>query len=80
MNQNTSTNTISFINGKLITLNDQHPIAESVTVSNGFITALDANPEGQVIDLNGKVMIPGFCDAHLHLANLGRFLEELIFN
>jgi predicted amidohydrolase YtcJ len=80
LNQNTSTNTISYINGKLITLNDQHPIAESVTVSNGFITALDAKPEGQIIDLNGKVMIPGFCDSHLHLANLGRFLEELIFN
>ncbi|MFQ6609930.1 MAG: amidohydrolase family protein, partial [Fidelibacterota bacterium] len=69
----------TFINGKIITLNNVQPVARSVSVSNGRITGLDGSSAGKIIDLKGGVMIPGLCDAHMHLANFGKFLSELSF-
>ncbi len=75
MNQSLTT----FINGRIITLDESRPIAKSVTVSGGRIIGLDISPVGKIIDLKGGVMIPGLCDAHMHLANFGKFLSELSF-
>ncbi|NQU68073.1 MAG: amidohydrolase [Candidatus Marinimicrobia bacterium] len=75
MNQNLTT----FINGRIITLDESRPIAKSVTVSGGRIIGLDESPVGKIIDLNCGAMIPGLCDAHMHLAIFGNFLSELSF-
>ena len=72
-------NIVTFTNGKIVTLDNARPVARSVTVSEGKITAVDAPPSGNVIDLHGSVMIPGLCDAHMHLTNFGKFLSELSF-
>lgn len=75
----------AFINGKIYTVNPDFPWAEAVLVefnkialvgSNEEITKLIDN-ETEVIDLEGKLMLPGFIDSHLHLMEGGFFLRRL---
>ncbi|MBZ5568324.1 MAG: amidohydrolase [Acidobacteriia bacterium] len=55
------------------------PRAQAIAVRNGRIMAVGASeeirklkgPHTQVIDLGGRFVMPGFNDAHLHLANGG---------
>ncbi|HEY6508032.1 MAG TPA: amidohydrolase family protein, partial [Vicinamibacterales bacterium] len=62
------------VNGKVATLDAQSTIAEAVAVSNDRITAVGrsselrrlAGPRTQVVDLQGRVVIPGLIDSHLH--------------
>jgi predicted amidohydrolase YtcJ len=57
-------------------------VAEAVAVRNGEIVRVgDAyevgfleDVETEVLDLGGRVLLPGFVDAHTHLAHLGRSL------
>ncbi len=69
----------TFVNGHILTLDKLRPHAKTVTVSKGRITGVNEPPSGRVIDLKNRVMIPGLCDAHMHLANFGKFLSELSF-
>ena len=56
-----------------------YPRAQAIAVRNGRITAVGASdeirkikgPHTQVVDLGGRFAMPGFNDAHLHLANGG---------
>ncbi len=55
---------------------------ETVFVENGIIKNLgnydelkDRVQQRDIIDLNGCVLLPGLCDAHLHMAAGGGFLE-----
>ena len=72
----------AFINGKIFTVNDKLPYAESVIIENGKIIFVGSNNEAQsliddetkVIDLEGKLMLPGFDDAHLHFISGGFYL------
>ena len=67
----------AFINGKIYTVNQQQPIAEAVVVVDNAITFVGSNQEAEkfidastkVIDLNGKLMLPGFNDSHLHFTS-----------
>jgi predicted amidohydrolase YtcJ len=64
-----------FINGKVLTVDNDFSIAEAVAVTGNTITAVGSNEEvgglagenTQVIDLNGKTMTPGLIDNHNHL-------------
>jgi predicted amidohydrolase YtcJ len=70
----------AFINGKIYTLNENQPYAEMVMTEGNKITyvgktnlnIIDAQTE--VIDLEGKLMLPGFNDSHLHFTSGGNYL------
>ncbi len=72
----------AFINGKIYTVNQQQPIAEAVVVEDNKIAFVGSNEEAEkfidtstkVIDLNGKLMLPGFNDSHLHFTSGGYYL------
>ena len=58
-------------NGKIITLDDQSSIADSVLIHRGRIVAVDDETSelassAQVIDLKGRTVIPGLFDSHMH--------------
>jgi len=61
-------------NGAIYTVNPENPSAEAVVITDGVITFVGNNTDvvqfetnsAQVIDLNGKMMMPGFHDVHIH--------------
>ncbi len=67
-----------FINGKIITVDQQNTIAEAVAIKDGKILAVGSNEEieklkGQstvVVDLDGKTLTPGFIDGHSHFMSI----------
>lgn len=67
---------IIYHNGNIITMEGERAIATSVavkegkilSVSNNNLTATHQGDQTQVIDLAGKTMLPGFIDAHSHIA------------
>jgi predicted amidohydrolase YtcJ len=75
----------AFINGKIYTVNTKQPLAETVvTFGNKIIYAgsnsgakkfIDSDTE--IINLNGKLMLPGFIDGHTHFINGGFYLLGL---
>ncbi len=62
------------VNGKVLTVDDQFSVREAVAVRDGKIVALGtsvdlrklASPATRVIDLQGRTVIPGLIDSHLH--------------
>ncbi|WP_010677674.1 amidohydrolase [Bacillus timonensis] len=70
---------IVFMNGEVVTVDDDNSVVESVAVKGNHIIAVGSNQEIQeyishetnVIDLHGKSVLPGFIDAHLHLTIYG---------
>jgi predicted amidohydrolase YtcJ len=75
-------NRTAFINGKIYTVNDKQPFAEAVIVEKNKIVFVGTNqdakklirPSDEVINLDGKFLLPGFIDAHVHLINAGFYL------
>lgn len=63
-----------FLNGEIYTVNSEQPWAEAILVSGGEIQyvgsserALELAPESAtVVDLKGKMMMPGLHDVHAH--------------
>lgn len=68
-------------NGQITTLTPDRPFAERLGVLGGRIIGLDEDLDGveavERIDLGGNYAVPGFHDAHLHLAGLGASLRSL---
>ncbi len=62
------------INGKFWTENPQQPETEALAVLNGYVIQTGSTqdiqklkgPQTQVLDLEGKRVVPGFNDAHVH--------------
>ena len=71
-----------FIDGEIHTLTTPDETYEAVAVRDGEIVRLGstydveflAGTETEVIDLDGRVLIPGFIDAHTHLTTVGKYL------
>lgn len=65
--------------GKIVTLDPSNPAVHALAARNGLIVALGSDREidrqigkgTQVIDLNGKLAIPGFIESHGHFSALG---------
>ena len=63
-----------FINGKILTVDDDFSIASALAVQGERIAAVGqteeiaslAGPNTEIIDLEGKTMIPGLIDNHIH--------------
>jgi predicted amidohydrolase YtcJ len=76
---------LALINGKIVTVDKKMPEAQALAAKDGAIIAVGSNKkieryiteETQVIDLEGKLAIPGFTDAHGHFTGLGRSLLQL---
>ncbi|NIM90775.1 MAG: amidohydrolase family protein [Candidatus Aminicenantes bacterium] len=66
-------------NGKIVTVDEAKPEAQSLAVRGDKIVAVGSNRQikpyidqaTKVIDLEGKLAIPGFIDAHGHFTSLG---------
>ena len=64
-----------FIGGPVLTMNDAQPRAEAVAIKDGIIIAVGTAAEmeafkgegTEVIDLQGRALLPGFFDAHGHV-------------
>jgi predicted amidohydrolase YtcJ len=66
------------VNANVLTMDPARPRAQSVAVAGGRIVALDADgPAREVVDLHGRTLLPGFHDAHNHMAWFGMSLTEV---
>lgn len=67
------------VNGKFITLDRAHPQAHAVAVTDGKFAAVGTRDDvmrlagagTQVIDLQGRCVIPGLIDSHMHIIRGG---------
>jgi predicted amidohydrolase YtcJ len=71
------------VNGKIWTGDPQKPIVQAIAVANETIAAVGTDEEilkiggGRtlVVDLQGKLVLPGFNDAHVHFLDGGQSLS-----
>ena len=72
-------------NARVLTMDEKHPRAEAVALAGGRILAVGpaaqvealAGPETQMIDAQGRTVMPGFVESHLHLVLGGAELGHL---
>jgi len=72
-------------NGKVVTLERDIPQAQALAARGGVIVAIGSNramdaitgPSTRVIDLQGRLAIPGLIEGHGHLTELGQTKTEL---
>ena len=65
---------LAFVNGVVHTVDDALPRAEAIAVRDGRIVAVGTDDEAraaagsgaEVLDLGGRMVLPGFQDAHVH--------------
>nr|WP_315981653.1 amidohydrolase family protein [Aliamphritea spongicola] len=76
----------AFINGEVITVDAQDRICSALLVTGKHITAVGSDAEilaqaddHQVIDLQGRTLMPGFIDAHNHLTHQGAAFATVDF-
>src|SRR5579872_3021735 len=70
---------VIYVNGKIVTVDVRFSIAEAMAVTAGKFQAVGTNadirklsgPATRVIDLQGRTVIPGLEDTHLHSAGGG---------
>ncbi|MCU0391552.1 MAG: amidohydrolase [Thermoflexibacter sp.] len=71
-------------NAKVYTLDEQNPTAQAIAVANGSIVQVGDNQsilklkdkKTTVIDAQGKALVPGIFDSHLHVIRGGRFYNS----
>src|SRR5437899_11836315 len=67
------------VNGHVVTVDSSFSIAEAIAIKDGRFTSVGptsavrqlAGPDTRVIDLQGRTVIPGLADGHLHDAGGG---------
>ncbi len=73
-----------FHNGRVYTANNNNDVVAAVAIKNGKIIALGSNADvsrlvgesTEVIDLNGKMLMPGLVDGHMHPVSGGAQLTS----
>lgn len=75
---------LMIVNGVIYTMNDASPKAEAMAIRGSRIIAVGLTQDIQnhyttqnVIDVQGKTIVPGLIDAHAHVLGLGKALTEL---
>ena len=74
---------VMYYNGNIVTMDPEQPIAEAVTIADGRIRAVGTTqevgrsigPETKQINLNGRTVVPGLIDSHVH--PIGAALAEM---
>ena len=64
-----------FYNGKILTMNDAAPLAEYVLTEGDKILDVGCGQQAaqylaegaEPVDLQGRMMLPGFIDSHIHM-------------
>lgn len=67
------------INGKITTLDPKSPEVQAIAIADGKVLRTGTNdevmklatPTSKVVDLNGRRVIPGLNDSHLHIIRGG---------
>lgn len=75
-------------NAKIVTLDKDNSIKQAVGIKDGKIAAVGSNDNvlklkkshTNIIDINGKLLLPGFIDSHLHILNYGYTKQKLVLN
>jgi predicted amidohydrolase YtcJ len=70
---------LAIVNAKITTMDEAYPQAESVAIRDGMIMAVGSGkaimphigPKTKIIDAQGRRVIPGLNDSHLHLIRAG---------
>ncbi|RAZ78354.1 amidohydrolase [Mesorhizobium atlanticum] len=73
------------VNGRVLTMDDDNPVAEAVAVKDGVIVAIGnrasieelKGPATKVVDAQGGSVLPGFIEAHMHLFGGAAELDNL---
>jgi predicted amidohydrolase YtcJ len=73
------------MNGKIVTMDDNLPQAWAIAIKNDKILAVGSNEEihnytgrkTNVLDLEGKLVIPGFIEGHGHFLGIGNAVMQL---
>ena len=73
------------VNANVLTMDPDRPRAEAVAISGNRIVAVGSNADirrrassaVRTIDCQGRTLLPGFNDAHIHLPGLARRLQDL---
>ncbi|NBI05943.1 amidohydrolase [Senegalia massiliensis] len=73
-----------FVNGNIVTMDPNQPKVEAIYIENDIIKNIGSNKEilnskdnsTEIIDLEGKTMLPGFNDSHMHLIDHGLSLNK----
>lgn len=68
-----------YIDGNVVTVDDEQPAAEAIATRNGLILAVGTTesvmafqgPDTEVVSLSGNTVVPGFIDAHSHFSGVG---------
>ena len=68
------------MNGKIVTMDETKPVAQALAAKGNVIVAIGSDEEikayvsssTKVIDLNGKLAVPGLIDGHGHFMSLGQ--------
>src|SRR5262245_12482813 len=79
------TATMVLTNGHIVTVDSARPEAQAVAISGDRILAVGTSteirryvtPSTKVIDLQGKLAVPGFIDGHGHYTGLGQSKLQL---
>ena len=75
-----------FFNGKIFSARAENDFVEAMAIKNGKIIAVGSTEEilrkyhpedSSAIDLAGKLLVPGFHDAHLHFWNGARLQHQI---
>ena len=73
------------LNGKIVTVDEENPLAAALAVKSDRILWVGTNREAEayigesteVIDLDGKLAVPGFIEGHAHFLGIGRAKQIL---
>jgi predicted amidohydrolase YtcJ len=74
-----------FYNGNFITLSEEHPIVSPLAIIDGRILKIGSYNEVKLhlgkrtkrVNLQGKTVVPGFIDSHIHLISLGLDMQVI---
>ncbi|MGD8580021.1 MAG: amidohydrolase family protein, partial [Lysobacterales bacterium] len=63
------------VNGYVYTVDSRHSVAQAVAVRDGLVQAVGNNeqiealegPDTEVVDLQGRMLLPGLHDSHIHI-------------
>ena len=73
---------LAIINANVLTMNPHQPVAQAVAIRKNIIIKVGTNQEvnkfvskgTKIISLDGKTVVPGLIDTHIHVADFGRCL------